>query len=521
MPHLQAVGHQLNGLRVVLQSIVDPTERPDRLPRSLIAMRPWGQTAPGLLAGAAARHPDRVAFHDDDGEITYRELWRQTQAIAASLQADGVGSGTGVGVLTRNHRGFVAAAVAVTATGADLVLLNTGFAGPQIADVIEHEGVDIVIHDDEFAGLVERCGARLIGESELAEMSISGSIDAEEVSGRVVILTSGTTGRPKGAGRRSNASNVGAVAALLERIPLRAGDTTMIAAPLFHAWGFSHLLLGLSRAATMVLSRRFDPERTLALTAEHDARVLVVVPIMLGRILNLPAETLDAHPTPKLRVIAASGSAISGKLVTAVLERFGPVLYNLYGSTEVSVATIANPDDLQADPTTAGRPAFGVDVEIVDVDGEPVADGEIGRVFVGGSLHFDGYTGGGDKERVRGLVSTGDMGRFVDGRLFIEGRDDDMIVSGGENVYPREVEELLAAHPAIDEAAVIGVPDEEFGQVLAAFVVLAPGGELDADGIRTHVKDHLARHKVPRTIKILDELPRNATGKILKRELAT
>ena len=218
-------------------------------------------------------------------------------------------------------------------------------------------------------------------------------------------------------------------------------------------------------------------------------------------------------------MIASSGSAIGSKLVVDVLDHFGPVLYNLYGSTEVAIATIADPTDLRAAPNTAGRVAFGVNVEIVDPQGTPVPKGEVGRVFVGGSMKFDGYTNGDDKERLRGLLSSGDMGYFRDDLLFIEGRDDDMIVSGGENVFPSEIEELLAHHPAVADVAVVGVPDDEFGQVLAAFVVLRPGDRLTRQQVRDHVKANLARHKVPRDVSFVDELPRNTTGKLLRRTL--
>jgi fatty-acyl-CoA synthase len=516
-----AIRHKLYAGSVVARTMVKHFERPDRLPRALIAMAPWGQSIAGLVAGAAARYPDHVAVHDDAGDITYREIWSRSQAIAASLQAEGVGPGVGVGLLARNHRGFIEAMTGIAATGADLVLLNTGFAGPQVADVVEHEHIEVVLHDDDFAPIVDGCGARLIlGEAALGEMARSGSIKPGADPGKVVILTSGTTGRPKGAARRSDANGIEGLAALLERIPLRVNDTQVIAAPLFHAWGFSHLLLGLSRCTTNVLARRFDAESTLQAVSQHDARVLVVVPVMLARIMALSDDALQASPTPKLEVIAASGSAIGPKLVVDVLDHFGPVLYNLYGSTEVAIATIADPDDLRTDPGTAGRVAFGVDVEIVDEHGNPVSEGEIGRVFVGGAMKFDGYTNGDDKERLRGLLSSGDMGYFRNGLLFVEGRDDDMIVSGGENVFPHEVEDLLQHHPAIADVAVVGVPDEEFGQGLAAFVVRESGAKLTKPQVRNHVKANLARHKVPREVTFVDELPRNATGKLLRRKLS-
>jgi fatty-acyl-CoA synthase len=511
-----SVRDQLKTGAALARSFMTPFERPDRLPRAIGAMRPWGTSVTGLLAGGAARYPDRIAIHDDDGATSYRELYRRSLAIAASLDADGVGPGTGVGLLARNHRGFVEAMAAIAATGADLVLLNTGFAGPQLADVVESEHIDVVIHDDEFGDVVDGCGARCIGADELDTMARSGTVEPRREQGRVVILTSGTTGRPKGAARSNDPSTIAGVAAILDVIPLRLGDTQVIAAPLFHSWGLSHLLLGLTRCSTNVVARRFDPERTLGATRDHRARVLVVVPVMLSRMLATSA----IPPLPELRVIASSGSALGSQLTTDVLGSFGPVLYNLYGSTEVAAATIATPDDLLAAPSTAGRVPLGVRVEILDDNGRPVAPGTAGRIFVGGAMRFDGYTDGNSKEERGGLLSSGDVGYFRDGLLFVEGRDDDMIVSGGENVFPSEVEDLLHQHPSIADVAVVGVTDDEFGQGLAAHVVRAAGSELTEREVRDHVRDHLARHKVPREVTFVDELPRNATGKLLRRNLS-
>jgi acyl-CoA synthetase (AMP-forming)/AMP-acid ligase II len=335
----------------------------------------------------------------------------------------------------------------------------------------------------------------------------------------VVILTSGTTGTPKGASRKQP-DTMEPAAALFSKIPLKARQTTMIAAPLFHSWGYAHFTLGLALSSTLVLRRKFDPEETLRAVSQHRASALAVVPVMLQRILDLGPPTLERYDTRCLRVIAASGSALPGELATRVMDAFGDVLYNLYGSTEVAWATIATPSDLRAAPGTAGRPPMGTTVKLLDGDGHEVAAGQSGRIFVANEMMFDGYTGGGGKEIVSGLMSTGDVGHFDgDGRLFVDGRDDEMIVSGGENVFPREVEDLLADHESIEEAAVIGVPDEQFGQRLKAFVVLRGGAELDEESVQAYVKANLARYKVPREVVFLDELPRNATGKVLKREL--
>jgi fatty-acyl-CoA synthase len=295
----------------------------------------------------------------------------------------------------------------------------------------------------------------------------------------------------------------------------------MIAAPMFHSWGFVHFTLGMGLGSTLVLRRKFDPEDTLSATAQHECTALVVVPVMLQRIMELPVETIDRYDLGALRVIAASGSALPGELAVKIMDRFGDVLYNLYGSTEVAWATIATPEDLRAAPGTAGRPPRGTVVKLLDEQGDEVPEGQTGRIFVGNEMAFEGYTGGGSKESMRGLLSSGDVGHFdAGGRLFIDGRDDEMIVSGGENVFPREVEDLLADHEAVDEVAVIGVDDEQFGQRLKAFVVVTRGAKVDAEELKDLVKANLARYKVPREIEFLEELPRNATGKVLKRDLA-
>jgi fatty-acyl-CoA synthase len=338
-----------------------------------------------------------------------------------------------------------------------------------------------------------------------------------------VILTSGTTGAPKGAPRTE--AGVGAAVSLMSRMPLRYGWRTHVAAPLFHTWGFAHLALSMLLGSTVVLRRRFDPEGCLQAVTDDRCDSLVVIPVMLQRIMALPAETRDRYRLPTLKVTAASGSALPGDLATEWMDAFGDNLYNIYGSTEVAYASVATPRDLRAAPTSAGKPPWATVVKILDADGLEVARGESGRIFVGNGLLFEGYTGGTEsKEVVDGLMSSGDVGRFGDdGRLYVEGRDDEMIVSGGENVFPQEVEDCLSRHQNVVEVAAIGVTDDRFGQRLKAFVVVSDAGGSAGPGeeeLKDWVRHHLARYKVPREIVFLDELPRNATGKILKRELA-
>ncbi len=353
---------------------------------------------------------------------------------------------------------------------------------------------------------------RLIAEGSTADRRPPGK------PSRIIILTSGTTGTPKGAPRSE--AGIDAAVALLSRLPLRQGWRTHIAAPLFHTWGWAHWALAMLLGSTVVLRRRFDPEDCLRTVAEERCDSLVVIPVMLQRILQLPQAELDAYDLSHVEVVAASGSALPGDLGTTWMDQFGDSLYNIYGSTEVAYATVATPEDLRAAPGTAGKPPWATVVRIVDDEGGEVAPGESGRIFVGNTLLFEGYTGGGHKDMLDGLMATGDVGRFdEEGRLIVEGRDDEMIVSGGENVFPAEVEDCLARHEAVVEAAAIGVDDEDFGKRLRAFVVLSDDG-VDEDALKAHVKGNLARYKVPREIIVVDELPRNATGKVLKRELA-
>jgi fatty-acyl-CoA synthase len=510
--------------------------RPDKLVRMLRELRRWGASPAAGITSAAILNPERAMLIDEDGSVTFAEMHRRSNALARALADEGVGPGEGVAIMCRNHRRFVDATLAVAKLGATGLYMNTAFSGPQLAGVVEREEPAVLIYDEEFEELLGEASSGLrsfvgwredgsSGDTAIDEL-IEGTdgerdLDPPEESARFVILTSGTTGTPKGA-QRGAPDSLAPLAAMFSRIPLKAEETTVIAAPLFHSWGFAHFMLGLSLNSTYVLQRKFDPEGTLEAVEESRATALVVVPVMMQRILQLSDETLAKHDVPTLRVTAASGSALPGPLATTWMDHFGENLYNLYGSTEVAWATIATPEDLRAAPGTAGKPPRGTVVKIVDADGEgELPPGDSGRVFVGNDMAFEGYTGGGGKDTYQGLLSSGDVGHFDDeGRLFIDGRDDEMIVSGGENVFPREVEDLLAGHDAVKEVAVIGVEDEEFGQRLKAFVVLTEHGSVDEDELKGHVKQNLARYKVPREVEFLDSLPRNATGKILKRELA-
>ena len=527
-----SVSDALFELRTLHEAGVVAPMRPDKALKVATTFVRWGASPATGVATAAIEHPHEIAVLDERGALSWERLHRRSNALADSLARLGIGSGDGVGIMCRNHRGFLEATLAAAKLGASALYLNTMFAGPQLAEVTVREGPKALVYDEEFTGLLSGVPGdvtRIVGwvEEASAELTLDGRIAAGSEAdrspppdkARFVILTSGTTGSPKGA-QRTSPEGLFTLAALFDKIPYRSGMTVVIAAPLFHSWGFLHFVVSLPTAATMVLRRRFDPEQVLRTVERSRADVLAVVPVMAQRILALPEETLSGYSLATLRVAAISGSALPGELALAWMDRFGDTVYNLYGSTEVAFATIATPADLRAAPGTAGRPPRGTTVRLFDEEGREVPRGEVGRIFVGNEMAFEGYTGGEGKQAIEGLLSSGDVGHFdAAGRLFVDGRDDEMIVSGGENVFPREVEDLLADLDGVAEVAVIGVEDADFGQRLRAFVVLQPGAELGEAELVGHVKANLAGYKAPREVEFIEELPRNATGKVLKREL--
>jgi len=495
----------------------------------------WGLSPGAVLVGGALRRGLRAAIIDERGSTPFARLYDRTLRIANGLRARGVEPTTRVGILCRNHLGFVEATLATCLLGADSLLLNPGFGARQLEQVLEREGVDVIVYDEDFEPIVSEAAAKQekilawretggerVALDDLVERERPFGLGRPLPPGRITILTSGTTGPPKGA-QRSTPSSIAAVremVGLLEALDLRVGDTMVLAAPAFHAWGDWNLWAAILLQCTVVLQRRFDPEATLRAMAEHAAGTLVAIPIMLQRILELPDSVTRKYATPALRRVLVSGSALPGALALRWMDRFGDNLYNLYGSTEVAHASIASPEDLRAAPGTAGRPPWGTRVRILDSRGAELPAGQTGRIFVENTSQFSGYTDGQTRETQDGLMCTGDLGHFdTAGRLFVEGREDDMIVSGGENVFPGEVEDLLARHPEVADVAVVGVEDPDFGQRLAAFVVLTPSATSGPDELRAYVRDQLARHKVPREISIVSSLPRNASGKLLRRVL--
>ncbi|MGB6207720.1 acyl-CoA synthetase [Mycobacterium sp.] len=497
------------------RGMVDPA-RPDQALRAYRAMRRYGAFG-GLTSYTAARYGDAPAITDDDGTITFRELDENSNALARGLQANGIRAGGVIGLLNRNHRSVIVTLSAANKIGVRVVLMNTGFAGPQLADVCAREQVSRVLADDEFAGLLHALPSGTVPA--LIDGQSRSAVSAPSRPGGMVLLTSGTTGTPKGAPR--NRIDPLQSAQLLDRIAWPHEGSYCVAAPLFHATGLATCALGLALGNRIVLARRFDPESTLRSIAAYRAAALVLVPTMLQRILDLGPDVLAKYDTSSLNVVFAAGSSLSPDLCRRTAESFGDVLYNLYGSTEVAAAAVATPEELRSAPGTVGRPPVGCRLACYDEQRRKITEpGRTGTLFVSSGLSFSGYTDGKNKEIVEGLLSTGDTGHFDEAGLwFVDGRDDDMIVSGGENVFPLEVENLLAEHPDIVEAAVVGVDDPDFGKRLAAYIVKRSPSEVDDEDVKGYIRMHLARHKVPRDVVFVEQLPRNETGKVLRSQL--
>jgi acyl-CoA synthetase (AMP-forming)/AMP-acid ligase II len=476
-----------------------------------------------VLAISAARWPNRTAIIDDDGALRYHELQSMTESLAGALLDAGVEAGQPVGVMCRNGRNFVTAVFATALVGADVVLVNTEFRTAALAGALGAHQIRTMFCDDEFTDQISETGEPIhIIDPQTVQVAAGGPRLGVAPSGRMVLLTSGTTGIPKGVPRIPRiSSGLGVSMTVLARTGLRVGTRIALAAPMFHGLGFGILMLAMGLGGTVLTRRRFDAEAALAQASLHRAEAMSAVPIMLARMLDLPQRVTARNPLSSLKVVISSGDRLDPGLARRFMDCYGDVLYNLYGSTEVGIGALATPDELRRFPETVGRPVAGCPVRIFSRSGRPVGPRVTGRIFVGGGLASEGYTGGGGKAVIDRMTSTGDMGYLDEaGRLYIVGREDDMIVSGGENVYPRALENALAGHPDVAENAVVGVEDEQFGRRLAAFVVLRPDADADASGLREYLKGKVSRFEQPRDINIVTSIPRNPAGKVVRRELS-
>jgi acyl-CoA synthetase (AMP-forming)/AMP-acid ligase II len=474
----------------------------------------------GPLAGAAFS-PGRPGIIDDNGPVSFGTLEQRCDAVAAGLAAV-LPPGDTIGLLARNSAGAYQTMVAASRCGLDVLYLNTGFSAGQIAAVASSRGVRALVHDREFASQVPPgvISIPMSGDQALTIEAMAGRRHRDRAPAprmrhrsRHVILTSGTTGQPKSVSRTGG--NMASAIALVSGLPNRADENWLIAVPMFHAWGWLNTLLAMLLRSTIVVTGRFEPQQVLELAERERCQVLVAVPAMLRRIMDLPPGVRRRYDTSSLRAVTVSGSPLPAALAAAFMDEFGDILSSFYGTTEAGYAAVATPADLRAAPGTAGRALPLVDVRVLDDRGVPCQPGTRGMVWVGS---WDTAAPGTDA--ARGPACTGDVGWLDDaGRLFIAGRADDMIITGGENLYPAEVEHTLEEHPSVLEAAVVGRPDPVYGQIVVAHLALRKGSSVTTAALRSWCRRRLASFQVPRRFIVHDELPRNAAGKVVKHAL--
>jgi acyl-CoA synthetase (AMP-forming)/AMP-acid ligase II len=482
---------------------------------------------------------NKPAVIDRAGPLPWRELDGRADRLAVGLSSLGLRGGDRVAFLLRNGREMAEGVIAAQKRGLVACPLNTWAKPGELRATVEEAEPTALIYDVLHAEQVERLGHQgliliAVGDQDRAvegSLGYEGLLEAQpgralspitrdRGNPRIIIHTSGTTGTPKGAARDPAVTGVREFTGLLELVPFRRSDVILCPAPMFHSFGLLTLTVGSLLGATLVLPEKFDPERCLELIEEHRVTAAAMVPVMIGRILDLPEEVRSRYDTTTLRILLASGSAISPEVRADVREAFGDVLYDLYGSTEAGWVAIATPEDQRQRPDTVGKPVSGVEVAVFSVEegeeGKRLPGGESGELHVKSSSLFEGYTSGESRPRRDGFMSIGDIGHLdEDGYLYVEGRADDMVVVGGENVYPTEIEATIRDIAGVEDVAVAGAPDRELGQVVVAFVV----GDVDPEEIVRTCKEDLASFKVPRRVETVDELPRTSTGKVRTREL--
>ncbi|MDR7330839.1 AMP-binding protein [Corynebacterium guangdongense] len=527
-------------LPAVLKSgIVDPTAGVKSGLATLPILARYHFTLARELEQAYATCPDRIALIDDDGTLTYRQFRDQARTIARWLQSLGLEE-IHMGIMARNGRGILLPMAAKGYVGATMYLLNVGSSPEQLAGSLAENDMNVLFVDDEFLDRVPRDYPGLTVVVAHDSRGDHEDLTTERIvrnpkavtdqklpvfpkHGDIVLMSSGTTGIPKGVVRPEPKLPF-VVAGVLENVPIHADMRTQMTASMFHTWGWSMTNICIAARHTIITQRVFDAENCLRQIEKYQATALVSSPIFYKQMMQVPGH--EEYDTSSLELLASSGHALTPEIVKHTIERFGPILCNIYGSTELTLAAGASAAEIAADPTISGRVASGTRLKILDEQGREVPRGQVGRIYLHNSTSLTGYTNPDIPiERARDLIAIGDLGYLdEDSYLHVLGRADDMIIVGGENVYPKSVEEVLEAMPGVSDLAATGVDDEVTFKRIAVWIVRedSPAGEsLSAESVRQWVRDNLADHSVPRDVRFVEELPRNATGKVMARFLPT
>jgi long-chain acyl-CoA synthetase len=484
------------------------------------------------LTATVARTPDAVALKLDDLEVTFAQLDNAAARVAGHLASLGVGPGDRVGLMLPNVPGFASIYYGILRLGAVVVPMNVLLKERETSFYLSDPGAKAVFAWHDFADAAgagaREAGAELItvAPQEFGAL-LAAATPHEDVAERaesdtaVILYTSGTTGTPKGA--ELTHSNLGRNAQVMQAaFDMNGEDVILGSLPLFHSFGQTcSLNAGIRAGATLTMLPRFDPEKALEVIERDRVTIFMGVPTMYSAILHAPGAA--GADTSSLRVCVSGGASLPVELLRSFEERFGCIILEGYGLSETSpVASFNRPGGRK--PGSIGVPIEGVEMRVVDDAGEPVAQGEVGEIVIRGHNVMKGYWNRPEAtaEAIRdgGWFHSGDMARIdEDGFFFIVDRKKDLIIRGGYNVYPREIEEVIYEHVAVREAAVVGVPHDELGEEVAAFVALKEGAAASPEEIQTHVKDQVAAYKYPRYVWLIDDLPKGPTGKILKREL--
>jgi fatty-acyl-CoA synthase len=517
----------LSGIRAVAVSLVKGGRNP-----SLI------------FAVHAANSPDRLALLWRDRRLTYGELDERMNRAAAGLQRLGFRRNTSVVIMMRNRPEFLEVQGAAGRLGSAAVSVSWRSTAAELVYLAQNCGAQAIVFEADLWSVVEEAkrslptidrrhlvavggdvpGCARYEEEFLAPRGTLPDVDVRvQEDAAVVIYTSGTTGKPKGAVRKFPKDAMHSAMQFIGETPMRVDDVHLVTCPLYHSTAFGFLAFNAFLGGAAVLMDEFKAETFLQLIDRHGVTTTAVVPTILHRTMSLDPSILAKYDVRSMRAIFTVGAPLSASLGTAVMDHFGDVLYNCYGATETGLVTMAKPGDLRAAPGCIGKVLPGNEVRLLDDRGIEVPPGEVGELFAHNRMLVAGYHNDAESTRASmrdGFFSVGDLARRDrDGRFFIEGRKRDMIISGGVNVYPVEVEAAIEANPEIVEAAVVGVDDPEWGERVRAFVVRRAGGSVDEGALKVWCRERLAGPKVPRDFVFIDALPRNQTGKVLKREL--
>ncbi len=524
------------GAKVLLRSILKGKTNPSLIFRFYAENDP-DRTA--LIQVTPPARPPGAPELTTRRHYSYREMNETIDRVGLALSRRGIGKGAGVLLLIKNRIEFLVIHPALSRIGGAAVPASWRSTAPEIEYLARHSGAQVVFFDADIVDTICEVAAQLsILKSNFISVGgeVPGFVSLEEIIDRergeapesqeeaqVVMYTSGTTGKPKGAVRTFQENALAGALCFIGETPMALGDVHLAACPLYHATAFGFCGFASLLGGTIAVMSEFKAEPFLDAVQRHRATTTALVPTMIHRLVELGPAAIRRRDLTSLRAIFSGGAPLSGPLAIEAMDLLGDKLWNFYGATETGIITVASPADLRSYPGTIGRAIPSVEIRLLDDAGHECRAGEVGELFARGPMLVDGYHA--DAEATRqsmndGFFSVGDLARRdARGCFHIEGRKRDMIISGGVNVYPAEVEGVLHEHPAVAEAAVVGVPDRAWGERVRAFLVLRPGADASDDDLKAHCKGSLAGPKVPRDYIFLESLPRNPTGKVLKREL--